>query len=87
MKLKFYVAAGFLFITFFLSCVGIDKDDGKAKLNYKNDRYSFALTFPENWKNYVVFEKTGYYCSRLFSGHTPFCFAHKIQKLAVIECA
>lgn len=57
MKLKFYVAAGFLFITFFLSCVGIDKDDGKAKLNYKNDRYSFALTFPENWKNYVVFEK------------------------------
>ncbi|MFA5520001.1 MAG: hypothetical protein WDA74_12165 [Spirochaetota bacterium] len=57
MKLKINFYAGILFIIMlFLSCAGIDKDE-KAKLNYRNNRHSFALTFPETWKNYVVFEK------------------------------
>jgi hypothetical protein len=40
-----------------LSCAGGDKTDEAAKLNYNNARYSFAVTFPESWRNYVVFEK------------------------------
>lgn len=57
MKLKVYVISAFFFMMIFLSCSGTDKNDEMAKLNYKNERYSFALTFPEKWKNYVVFEK------------------------------
>lgn len=41
----------------FISCAGTGVNDEKAKLNYKNDRHSFTLTFPETWKNYVIFEK------------------------------
>ena len=40
-----------------LSCAGGDKTDEAAKLNYNNARFSFAITFPESWRNYVVFEK------------------------------
>ena len=57
MKFKLFFISAFLFMMFFLSCSGTDKNDEMAKLNYKNERYSFALTFPEKWKNYVVFEK------------------------------
>lgn len=57
MKLKIYFYAGILFVMLFLSCAGVDKNDGKAKINYKNDRYTFALILPATWKSYVVFEK------------------------------
>lgn len=56
MKLKIIFYTGILFVILLLSCAGA-KNDEKAKLNYKNNRHSFALTFPETWRNYVVFEK------------------------------
>lgn len=57
MKIKIYAASVIFLTLFFISCSGTDKNDEKAKLNYKSERYSFALTFTEAWKNYVVFEK------------------------------
>jgi hypothetical protein len=57
MKLKLYSASAFVLLMLLLSCSGTDDNDELAKLNYKSERYSFALTFPERWKNYVVFEK------------------------------
>jgi hypothetical protein len=57
MKLKLYSASAFALLMLLLSCSGTDNNDEIAKLNYQNERYSFALTFPEKWGNYVVFEK------------------------------
>ena len=58
MKLKYIIILALSASLLFLSaCAGGDKTDDAAKLRYSNARYSFALTFPESWSNYVVFEK------------------------------
>jgi hypothetical protein len=58
MKLKYIIMlTASVPLLFLLSCAGGDKTDEAGKLNYNNARYSFAVTFPESWRNYVVFEK------------------------------